>query len=188
MIVTVGRIGRAHGVRGEVTVEVRTDTPDERFSEGAVLATEPAAAGPLTVRDARWHSGRLLVSFAGVPDRSAAEALRGVLLLAEIGDDEQTGDPEEFYDHQLVGLGVVDVSGAEIGAVTGVIHLPGQDLLSVRLETGAEALIPFVAEIVPEVDMAAHQIVIDPPSGLLDVSAVDAAGDIGERGDVGEAS
>ncbi|MGH8829238.1 MAG: ribosome maturation factor RimM [Jiangellaceae bacterium] len=188
MIVTVGRIGRAHGIRGEVTVEVHTDTPDERFADGAVLATEPEAAGPLTVRDARWHSGRLLVSFAGVPDRSAAEALRGVRLLAEIGDDEQTGDPEEFYDHQLVGLGVIDVSGAELGAVTEVIHVPGQDLLSVRLASGAEALVPFVAEIVPEVDLAANRIVIDPPRGLLDVSAVDAADDIGEHGDVGEAS
>jgi 16S rRNA processing protein RimM len=188
VIVTVGRIGRAHGIRGEVTVEVRTDTPDERFADGVVLATEPAAAGPLTVRTSRWHSGRLLVSFAGVPDRGTAEALRGVRLLAEIGDDEQTGDPEEFYDHQLLGLGVVDVSGAEIGAVTEVIHLPGQDLLSVRVASGAEALVPFVAEIVPDVDIAARRIVIDPPPGLLDVSAADAVDDTGERGDVGEAS
>lgn len=187
MIVTVGRIGRAHGIRGEVTVEVRTDTPDERFADGVLLATEPATAGPLTVRGARWHRGRLLVSFEGVSDRNAAEPLRGVRLLAEIGAEEATTDPDEFYDHQLVGLSVVDRTGADVGAVSEVIHLPGQDLLAVRLESGAEALVPFVAKIVPEVDLAARRIVIDPPPGLLEVTSVDSS-ESGRQSDAGEAS
>ncbi|PZF84123.1 ribosome maturation factor RimM [Jiangella anatolica] len=168
MIVTVGRIGRAHGVRGEVSVEVRTDTPDERFAAGTVLVTDPARRGPLTVRDVRWHSGRLLVAFEGVADRTVAEGLRGTLLLAEIGDDETTGDPDEFFDHQLVGLTVVGVDGAELGVVREVIHAPGQDLLTVGRTGGGEALVPFVSEIVPEVDVAGSRLVVDPPPGLFE--------------------
>ena len=168
MIVTVGRIGRAHGIRGEVGVEVRTDTPDERFADGAVLTTDPAQRGPLTVRGSRWHSGRLLVTFDGVADRSVAEGLRGTLLLAEIADDETTGDPDEFFDHQLVGLKAVGVDGAAIGVVREVIHAPGQDLLSIEVADGGEALVPFVLEIVPEVDVAGSRVVIDPPPGLFE--------------------
>ncbi|TDE14120.1 ribosome maturation factor RimM [Jiangella asiatica] len=168
MIVTVGRIGRAHGVRGEVTVEVRTDTPDERFADGAVLATEPAARGPLTVLASRWHSGRLLVRFDAVTDRTSAELLRGTMLLAEIAADARTGDPDEFFDHQLVGLTVVTVDGDELGAVREVVHAPGQDLLAVARPDGGEALVPFVTEIVPEVDLGASRVVVDPPAGLLE--------------------
>lgn len=168
MIVTVGRIGRAHGVRGEVSVDVRTDTPDERFADGAVLATDPAQRGPLTVLGSRWHSGRLLVTFDAVPDRTVAEGLRGTLLLAEIPDDATTGDPDEFFDHQLIGLAVVGVDGAELGVVREIIHAPGQDLLSVRRPSGGEALVPFVTEIVPEIDVAASRLVVDPPPGLFE--------------------
>ncbi len=168
MIVTVGRIGRAHGIRGEVGVEVRTDTPDERFADGTVLTTDPAQRGPLTVRGSRWHSGRLLVTFDGVADRTVAEGLRGTLLLAEIADDESTGDPDEFFDHQLVGLKAVGVDGAAIGVVREVIHAPGQDLLSVELVGGGEALVPFVTEIVPEVDVTGSRVVVDPPPGLFE--------------------
>ncbi|TDD67990.1 ribosome maturation factor RimM [Jiangella aurantiaca] len=168
MIVTVGRIGRAHGIRGEVNVEVRTDTPDERFADGAVLATDPARRGPLTVLGSRWHSGRLLVAFDGVTDRTAAEGLRGILLLAEIPDDATTGDPDEFFDHQLVGLTVVGVDGDELGVVREIIHAPSQDILSVERTGGGEALVPFVTEIVPEVDVAGSRLIVDPPPGLFE--------------------
>ncbi|PSL01193.1 16S rRNA processing protein RimM [Haloactinopolyspora alba] len=171
MIVTVGRIGRAHGVRGEVAVEVRTDDPDERFAEGAVLTTEPPGAGPLTVRHARWHGGRLLVRFDATSGRDAAEALRGTMLQAEIADDARPDDPDEFYDHQLVGLWVVTTDGAEVGTVGEVVHTPAQELLAVRREAGGEVLVPFVAEIVPEVDLSAGRVVVDPPAGLLDDAA-----------------
>lgn len=168
MLVTVGRVGRAHGIRGDVSVEVRTDVPELRFAEGTVLATEPAAAGPLTVSRVRWHQYRLLVRFAGVPDRTAAAALRGVLLLADVDEHERTDDPDEFPDHRLVGLPVQTSDGMRVGEVAEVVHLPGQDLLAVRRPDGGEALVPFVAEIVSEVDLERGRVTIDPPPGLLD--------------------
>lgn len=175
MLVTVGRIGRAHGIRGEVSVDVRTDSPDLRFGEGARLATDPERIGPLIVRRTRWHSGRLLVRFEGVGDRAGAEALRGILLLADVSADEHPADSDEFYDHQLVGMRVVTTSGIDVGAVADVLHLPEQDLLVVQQDRSADVLVPFVAEIVPEVDRAAGRVVIDPPTGLLDPSQADEA-------------
>jgi len=168
MLVTVGRIGRAHGIRGDVAVAVRTDAPEIRFAAGAVLTTDPAAAGPLTVVRSRWHSGRLLVQFHGVRDRSDAEALRGVRLLAEVDETERPDDPDEFYDHQLAGLTVRLRDGTPVGEVAEIVHLPGHDLLAVRRPDGREALVPFVATIVPEVDVDAGHVVVDPPPGLID--------------------
>lgn len=168
--VVVGRIGRPHGVRGEVTVEVRTDSPEERFAAGAVLTPDPAGPAPLVVDAARWHGGRLLVGFAGVTDRTSAERLRGLRLVVDVPAGQQPEDPEEFYDHQLVGLRAETVDGAEVGTVTEVLHLPGQELLAVRRADGRETLVPFVAEIVPEVDVAGGRLLLDPPAGLLDES------------------
>jgi len=170
MQLVVGRITRPHGVRGELVVEVRTDDPELRLVAGAVLATEPAAAGPLTVGRARWHSGRLLMSFDGVTDRDAADQLRGVLLVVDSAELEDIADPDEFRDHQLIGLAVYGPGGEHVGEVTDVLH-SGQDLLVVAGaggRTGAEIMIPFVAPIVPEVDLAAGRMLIDPPAGLLD--------------------
>ena len=171
MQVVVGRIGRPHGVRGEVTVEVRTDTPELRFAPGSVLATDPARVGPLTVDAARAHSGRLLVAFAGMADRTAAEGLRGTLLLAEVDADAPTGDPDEFYDHQLVGLTVVTIDGTRLGQVSEVLHLPGQDVLAVTTTEHGEVLVPFVAAIVPTVDLDAGELRVDPPAGLLGLAS-----------------
>lgn len=170
MQLVVARIGRAHGVKGEVSVEVRTDEPELRLGPGARLATDPASAGPLTISSGRVHSGRLLLSFEGVPDRNAAEALRNTLLIAEVDPAELPDDPEEFYDHQLADLDVYTPDGGHVGRVTEVAHLPGQDLLVVRQEDGGEAMIPFVTEIVPEIDLEQQRVVIDPPPGLLDES------------------
>jgi 16S rRNA processing protein RimM len=164
----VGRIGRAHGIRGDVLVEPRTDDPGSRFAPGVVLVTDPAALGPLTVVDTRSASGRLVVRFAGVADRAAAEALRGAYLVVEVADDEVLDDPNEFYDHQLVGLRAETPPGTLLGEVADVLHLPGQDVLAVRTPAGAERLVPFVAAIVPVVDLAGHRVVIDAPPGLLD--------------------
>jgi 16S rRNA processing protein RimM len=171
VLVTVGRIGRAHGIRGEVSVDVRTDSPDLRFADGTRLTTEPAGAGPLVVGHSRWHSGRLLVRFQGVSDRAVAEGLRGVRLLAEVGEGERPDDPDEFFDHQLLGLRAVTPAGADVGEITDVMHLPGQDLLVIRRADDRETLVPFVAAIVPEVDLAAGRVVLDPPEGLLDDEA-----------------
>jgi len=168
MQLVIGRIGRPHGVLGLVTVEVRTDDPQVRFAPGTALVTDPPERGPLVVTQARAHSGRLLLAFAGVDDRGAAEGLRGTLLVAEVDPDASPEDPEEFYDHQLIGLDVVGRGGARIGTVAEVLHLPGQDVLAVRRPAGPEVLVPFVAAIVPEVDLPGGRVVIDPPPGLVE--------------------
>jgi 16S rRNA processing protein RimM len=173
MQLVVGRITRPHGVRGDLAVEVRTDDPELRLAAGAMLETEPAVAGPLTVAGTRWHSGRLLVRFAGVDDRTAAEALRGTLLLVDAADLEDLPDPDTYRDHQLIGLTVFGPDGAAVGSVADVLH-HGQDLLVVAgsgPRAGAEILIPFVAAIVTEVDLEAGLVRVDPPAGLLDPEA-----------------
>lgn len=173
MQLAVGRVIRPHGIRGEVTVDVRTDDPGERFACGRVLATDPPGAGPLTVASARWHSGRLLVAFQGIGDRDQAELLRGVWLTVDSAEVPAPADPDEFHDQQLIGLRVVTTAGEPVGAVTDVQH-PGQDMLVIEptadREPG-ELLVPFVAAIVVEVDVAAGRLVIDPPPGLLDLRA-----------------
>lgn len=168
MQLVVGRIGRAHGIKGEVTVEVRTDEPESRLGPGAVLATEPASAGPLTIASGRVHSGRLLLRFEGVADRTAAEALRNTLLIAEVDPEEAPEDPDEYYDHQLVDLDVVTSDGTEVGRIAEISHLPYQDLLVVERPDGTEVMVPFVSEIVPEIDLKQQRAVITPPPGLLD--------------------
>lgn len=170
MQLVVGRVGRPHGIRGDVIVDVRTDDPDLRFAAGSVLATEPAANGPLTVAAARWHSGRLLVSFAGIDDRDQAEELRGVMLVVDSDELDDPGDAGYVRDYQLVGLSVLTTAGEPVGTVTDVLH-HGQDLLVITgdgARSGAEILVPFVTPLVPEVDVAGGRLVIDPPPGLLD--------------------
>jgi 16S rRNA processing protein RimM len=163
---------RPHGIRGEVAVEVRTDDPGQRFAAGSVLGTDPLAAGPLTVASSRWHSRRLLVSFAGIADRTEAESLRGVWLTVDAAQVTAPEDPDEFHDHQLVGLTVVTTTGEHVGVVTDVRH-HGQDLLVIEPAAGsnrpAEVLVPFVAAIAVDVDVAGGRMVIDPPAGLLDL-------------------
>jgi 16S rRNA processing protein RimM len=188
MLLIVGRIGRPHGIRGEVTVEVRTDEPEARFAAGSVLSTEPAAsagtpgAAPvpdhgepvrvperLTIEEARWHQSRLLVLFDGIYDRNVAEVLRGTLLYVDSAEVLPPSDPDEFSDHQLVGLTAVTPAGEPLGEVARIDHAPASDLLVLRRPEGRTALIPFVKAIVPEVDLAGGRVVIDPPAGLLDL-------------------
>jgi 16S rRNA processing protein RimM len=166
--VVVARIGRPHGIKGEVSVEVRTDDPDGRLAPGTLLRTDPVAAGPLTVVASRFHSGRLLLTFDGCVSRSGAERLRNVLLVADVDPDERPEDPDEYFDRQLVGLRVETLAGDEVGELAEMLHLPGQDVLVVRRHDGRESLVPFIAEFVPEVDLEGRRIVVDPPEGLLD--------------------
>jgi len=168
--VVIGRIGKAHGIRGEVTVEVRTDDPEGRFATEAVLTTDRPERPSLVVERSRPHHGRLLVQFEGVPDRNAAELLRGILLSVDVSDDDEIDDPDEFYDHQLVGLSAVHVDGTAIGEVVDVVHLPASVLLALRTPEGREILVPFVVSIVPEVDLEASRVLVDPPPGLLELS------------------
>jgi 16S rRNA processing protein RimM len=169
MLLVVGQVTRPHGVNGEVVVRVRTDTPQERYTVGAVFATEPASAGPLTVVSVRSHQNRLLVSFDGVADRDAADRLRGVLLCVDSAAVPEPADPDEFNDHQLIGLQAQTVSGEPIGEVVAVDHAPASDLLVVALPDGHRALVPFVKAIVPEVDLAGRRVVLTPPEGLLEL-------------------
>ncbi|RBY82097.1 ribosome maturation factor RimM [Geodermatophilus sp. TF02-6] len=166
--VVVGRIGRPHGVRGEVTVEVRTDEPDLRFAPGAVLRTEPAERGPLTVAGRRWHREVLLLQIEGVDSREAAETLRDTELHVPVVELPVLDDPDVFYDHQLVGLTARSLDGSVLGEVVAVRH-EGADLLVVRRGEGGELLVPFVTAIVPTVDLAGGCLVVDPPEGLLDL-------------------
>jgi 16S rRNA processing protein RimM len=165
--VVVARIGRPHGLRGEVSVEVRTDDPEGRLAPGTTVRTDPASAGPLTIADGRVHSGRLLLTFDGYADRGAAEGLRNVLLLADADPSQRLEDPDEFLDSQLVGLAVRTVAGEDVGELTEVLHLPGQDVLAVRRPDGTEVLVPFVSVMVPTVDLDAGVVLVDPPPGLL---------------------
>jgi 16S rRNA processing protein RimM len=161
----VGRIGKPHGLRGEVAVQVRTDSPEQRFAPGTRLGA--GAGRTLTVDAARPHSGALLVRFAGVDDRTAAEELRGTLLTVEAAELPELDDPDEYYDHQLEGLTATSLDGDVLGTVLEVVHAPASDLLVLDTGHGA-AMVPFVRAIVPEVDLSAGRIVVDPPAGLLD--------------------
>lgn len=169
----VGRIGRPQGIKGEVTVEVRTDDPDDRFAAGAILVTDPVERGPLTVELSRQQGKYLVVHFEGVPDRNAAELLRDTLLLVDVASLPPLADDDEYYDTQLVGLAAELTDGSSLGEVTDVLHLPGGDVLVVRRSHGAEALVPFVRAIVPTVDVPGGRLVVDPPEGLLALSAPD---------------
>lgn len=168
----VGRIGKPHGVRGEVTVDVRSDEPERRFAPGASLRAEGprGATSPwpsLHVDKIRWHQTTLLVTFAELRDRSTAEAARGLVLHATIPADETPEDPDEFYDRQLVGLAAYDVDGTHLGEVTGLVHGGAQDLLNVRALDGRNTLVPFVKALVPEVDLEAGRVVIADRPGLV---------------------
>lgn len=169
MDLVVGRVAKSHGIRGEVVVDIRTDAPEERFAVGTVLrGRRPRGGGEqnFTVTAARHHAGRLLLSLDEIGDRTAADAIRGTLFLIDSASVDSGSDPDEFYDHELEGLPVTTVAGAEVGKVSAVLHLPGGELLSVTAPDGREILVPFVRDIVPTVTR--DGIEIDPPDGLLE--------------------
>jgi 16S rRNA processing protein RimM len=168
----VGVVVRPHGLRGELVVDVRTDSPDERFAPGAVLVRATATgdpAGVLTVTTSRPHSGRLLVRFAEAADRDAAEALRGVRLLVDRAALPPTGDADEFHVHQLEGLAAELEDGTPVGTVREIAHGPGGELLVLARPDRPDALVPFVRAIVPTVDLDGGRVVLTPPEGLLDL-------------------
>lgn len=169
VLLVAGRVARAHGLRGEVVVEVRSDQVDRRFTPGAVLVTDPDR-GPLTVSASRRHQDRLLVRFDGVGDRDAAESLRGTALLVDVADElgGEPGDgPGAWFVIELVGCRVTDPTGRELGTVRAIVPSPAHDLLVVD-HPGGEALVPFVREIVPDVDVAGRHLVVDAPAGLFE--------------------
>jgi 16S rRNA processing protein RimM len=172
MDLVVGRVAKAHGIAGEVVVEVRTDDPDARFAAGSSLRGRPSRGGPesrYVVESVRDHGGRLLVRLDGVADRNAAESLKGTVFVVDSQDLPPIEDPDEFYDHQLEGLEVVTTTGTVVGSVAEVLHTAAGELLSVRTAEEGEVLVPFVSAIVTSVSLADRTIEIDPPEGLLDL-------------------
>ena len=168
MDLQVARIGKPHGIRGEVTVQLFTDAPEERFEPGAVFRVEPAAQGPLTVVSARWNKDILVLGFKEVPDRNAAELLRGAKLFIE-SDDTGDDDGDAWYEHELVGL-EARVGDEVVGTVSALRTMTVQDLLVIERADGEEILVPFVEEIVPEVNVEAGFVVLTPPEGLLELN------------------
>ncbi|MGX6604171.1 ribosome maturation factor RimM [Micromonosporaceae bacterium Da 78-11] len=188
-MLVVGQIGKPHGIRGEVSVVVRTDEPEERFVAGSVFTTKvprdrrvtagpAAAAAPgvpyqipaeLFLETIRWHQGRGIAQFTGVHDRNVADALRGVFLQVDSSVLTPPDDPDEFHDHQLVGLRVESVDGVAHGTVDRIDHAPSSDLIVLKKPDGSTALIPFVTQMVPTVDVPGGRIVVDLPEGLLDL-------------------
>lgn len=163
--VVVGALGRPHGIRGDVAIDLRTDEPERRFTDGARLRVE-GSTRVLTVSSARWHSGRLLVRFDELEDRTAAEGARGLVLVTDVPADELPDDEGEYYDRQLVGLAVETTDGRPVGRVRDVLHPGPQDLLEVETGEGTR-LVPFVEALVPEVDLAAGRILVVDVPGLL---------------------
>ncbi len=160
MRLLVGRIGRAHGILGEATIEVRTDMPDERFAVGAHVSTD--SHGDLSITSYRLHNGILLLGFEGVKDRNGAEKLRDTLMYCDVDIDQPSDYQDDYHVMQLIGCKAVLESGLEFGTVADVINLPGQDLLAIDTPNG-EVLIPFVHQLVPLVDIANRCLTVIPP-------------------------
>jgi 16S rRNA processing protein RimM len=175
----VGRLLKAHGLKGALKLELYTDDPDGRFVPGAVFTLQVPESSPwhgksVTVREFRWMNSHPVVFLEDVDDRSAAESLvRAILWIDQDGAIESSED-DAWYDHQLVGLDVIR-DGETVGRVLRVDHFPAQDLLIVR-SGDREVLVPFVKAIVPEVDVAAGRVVVTPPPGLFEDLAADEDG------------
>ena len=173
MDLVVGRVVKAHGVTGELAVEIRTDDPGRRFAAGATLRGRRARGGTgereFVVESVREHGGRLLLRLAGIDDRDAADGLRGTLFLVDSADLPPIQEPDEYYDHQLEGMTVLTTAGQSVGTVAEVLHTGAGELLAVRDGDGAEVLVPFVSAIVVSVSLADNAIEIDPPEGLLEL-------------------
>lgn len=175
MQLQVARIGKPHGIRGEVTVQVLTDAPGDRFVPGTEFVVEPASAGPLIVDSARWNKDILLLGFEGIETRNQAETLRGAKLFIETEELDEDDD-EGWYEHELVGL-EARVGSQVVGKIAALHTLPVQDLLVVETPDGKEILVPFVEQIVPEVNVVDGFILMTPPDGLFEVNDGEAGTD-----------
>jgi 16S rRNA processing protein RimM len=163
--VVVGRLGRPHGIRGEVTVEIRTDEPELRFAPGSSVFLSNGKT--IKIESIRWHQTVLLVKFEGITDRNDSETLRDNLVEVDVDDLDLPEDEDEYYDRQLLGLKVI-ANGEQIGILEDVLHLPGHDLLSIKLNDGKEMLLPFVEKFVPEINLENGTVTVEPPQGLME--------------------
>jgi 16S rRNA processing protein RimM len=178
----VGRLVKAHGLKGAIKLELYTDSPDQRFKSGQVLELQVPETSEwfgktVTVSELRFYNQSPVLFLEGIENRSQAETLIKAILLIEIELDKLPEEPEAWYDHQLLGLEAL-VENTVVGKVIRVDHLPAQDLLAIETTTG-EVLVPFVKQIVPTVDISKGQIILDPPAGLFELNL--AGGDMDEN-------
>lgn len=175
----VGRLVKAHGLKGAIKLELYTDSPNERFAPGSVLELQVPESSPwfgktVTVNELRWYNQAPVIFLKDVDDRTTAESLIKAILLVDTDVSALPVEPDAWYDHQLVGLKVLR-DNQQIGQVIRVDHLPAQDLLAVETASG-EVLVPFVKAIVPEVDIQAGSLTVTPPGGLFESIEDDAPG------------
>lgn len=168
----VGRLLKAHGLKGAIKLELYTDSPKERFVPGAVLTLQVPNESPwfgktVTVKEVRWYNNQPVIFLEGIEDRTQAETLIKAILLVDQDLNETPTEPDAWYDQQLVGLKVYR-DGNEIGSVSVVEHMPAQDLLIIKTLDDKEVMLPFVKQMVPEVDIAGGKITITPPMGLFE--------------------
>ena len=167
----VGRLLKAHGLKGAIKLELYTDSPNERFVPGAVLELQVPQESPwfgktVTVTELRWYNQSPVIFLEGVTDRNIAETLIRAILLVHADVEELPKEADAWYDHQLVGLKVMR-EGVEVGVVARVDHFPAQDILAVTVGE-KEVLVPFVKAIVPEVNVEAGTVTVTPPNGLFE--------------------
>jgi 16S rRNA processing protein RimM len=167
----VGRLTKAHGLKGAIKLELFTDDPGRRFVPGAVFTLQVPTGSSwhgktIELVELRWYNQHAVGFFKDVPDRETAETLAKAILWIDQDSAEQPDEEDAWYDHQLIGL-AVHRDGVKIGTITRLDHLPAQDLLIVNTASG-EVMVPFVKAIVPAVDVKAGIVTITPPPGLLE--------------------
>ncbi len=167
----VGRLTKAHGLKGAIKLELFTDDPGRRFVPGAVFSLQVPTESPwhgktLELAELRWYNSHPVGFFVGVPDRTAAESLAKAILWIDQDDAESPDEEDAWYDHQLVGLKVVR-DGVTVGQVARIEHFPAQDLIIVKTPNG-EVMVPFVKAIVAAVDVQAGVVTVTPPTGLFE--------------------
>ncbi|MBU6144085.1 MAG: ribosome maturation factor RimM [Acidobacteria bacterium] len=167
----VGRLLKAHGLKGAIKLELYTDSPNERFVPGAVFSLQVPQGSPwfgktVSVKELRWYNNQPVIFLDGIEDRTQAETLVKAILIVQQDLDQTPTEPDAWYDQQLVGLKVFR-DGKQIGTVARVEHLPAQDLLVVDYNQ-TEVMVPFVKQLVPEVDISQGKVTITPPLGLFE--------------------
>ncbi len=167
----MGRLTKAHGLKGAIKIELYTDDPERRFVPGAVFSLQVPEESPwhgksLELIELKWFNSHPVAFFKDILDRTAAEGLIKAILLIEHDPSEAPEEEDAWYDHQLIGLTVLR-DGVKVGTVVRLDHFPAQDLLHVDTGDG-DVMVPFVKAIVPSVDIAAGTITVTPPPGLFE--------------------
>ncbi len=167
----VGRLTKAHGLKGAIKIELFTDAPERRFTPGSVFSLQVPTSSPwhgktIELLELKWYNSHPVAFFTGISDRSEAETLIKAILWIDHDMDEASDEEDAWFDHQLVGLAVIR-DGVRVGTLTHVEHFPAQDLLTVTTSSG-DVLVPFVKAIVASVDIEAGTMTVTPPLGLFE--------------------